>query len=97
LVPLYSCFFVDVVFEQDLKIQMNHSALASSAFNREEEWFEDCGDCDICREMIQKRGFSQHGCYDPDSSDDEFFLAPEDDLGREMRLVDVIKSTAARK
>ena len=78
------------------------SARARTPF--QEEAFEDCGDCDICRGC-------QHDDRASDCDSDEFFLCPEDgarrhaaprlvtatDLGRELRLIGAIKAQSAAK
>ena len=70
------------------------SSRPRSAVVREEDRFEDCGDCALCQAMQQHGHVSGHHHAAPetsdDSDDDEFFLCPEDDLGRETRLVQVI-------
>jgi hypothetical protein len=64
--------------------------------------FQECGDCEICRQMQDNPDAPFHDHHhgndnDSDDSDDsdEFFLAVEDDLGREIRLAKEIAGSRA--
>ena len=58
---------------------------------------QDCTNCALCRAMLQDptntawQGHVHVQDDDDDDDDEEFFLAVEDDLGRELRLLDTLK------
>ena len=87
------------MFELELKQQMeigSRPRAQSSLSIWDSDMFQDCGDCDICRRMLENpdadyqhhdhSAFPQEEQSSDSDDSDEFFLAVEDDLGREMRL-----------
>jgi hypothetical protein len=76
-------------------MELSKQRPVSRMSHKEEEFFEDCSDCPICKSLLAQAEKAQINDDDDDDSDDEFFLAMEDDLGREMRLRKELQGTAS--